>query len=103
MSLFLEMPVQIRSRRGESLVELIVALVMLEIVGAAALAATLAAERLGRHAVAGSTADAARWHDYRARETDPACVAAATPDSVPLVFLATPERSALVTLVRCGR
>jgi hypothetical protein len=97
------MSVQIRSRRGESLVELIVALVMLEIVAAASLAAALAAERLGRHAVTGSAVDAARWHDYRMRETDPACVAAAAPDSVPLVFPATPERSALVTLVRCGR
>jgi hypothetical protein len=97
------MRMRIGSRRGESLVELVVALVVLEIAGVASLAAALAAERLGRHAVAGSIVDAARWHDYRVREADTACVAAGTPDSVPLVFPDTPERPALVTVLRCGR
>ncbi len=92
----------IRSRHGESLVELIVALVVLEIVGAASLAGALITERLGRHAATGSAVDAARWHDYRTRETDSACVNSGLPDSVPLVFPATPERSMLVTVVRCG-
>lgn len=92
-----------RSRRGESLIELIVALVVLEVVGAASLAAALAAERLGRHAEHGGVVDAARWSDYRARETEPACVNAPAPDSIPLVFPVTPDRPALATLLRCGR
>jgi Tfp pilus assembly protein PilV len=95
--------VRIRSRRGESLVELIVALVVLEIVGVASLAGALAAERLGRHAAQGSAIDAVRWHDYRARETETTCVAASAPDSVRLLFPATPDRPALETLLRCGR
>lgn len=90
-------------RRGESLIELMVALVILELVGAASLAAALAVERLGRHATQGSAVDAARWHDYRARETAPACAGALAPDSVPLIFPATAERPAFATLLRCGR
>lgn len=94
---------RVRCRRGESLIELIVALVILEVVGAASLAAALAVERLGRHAEHGGAVDAARWHDYRARETDTACVSAATPDSVPLTFAPTADRPAFETLLRCGR
>ena len=92
-----------RNRRGESLMELLVALVILEVVGATSLAAALAVERLNRHAERGGTTDAARWHDYRARETLTGCADAATMDSVPLVFPATADRPALATLLRCGR
>jgi len=92
-----------RSRRGESLIELIVALLVLEVVGAASLAAALAVERIGRHAERGGAVDAARWHDYRVREIDAACVDAPAPDSVPLVFPSTADRAALETLLRCGR
>ena len=92
-----------RSRRGESLVELIVALLILELVGAGALAAALTAERLGRHAASGAAADAARWEAYRTFEILPACVDAAEPAAVALDFPVTPDRPALVTLARCGR
>jgi Tfp pilus assembly protein PilV len=90
-------------RRGESLIELIVALVILEVVGASSLAAALAIERLGRHASHGSADDAARWHDYRAAETRVGCAQATAPDSIPLVFPLTADRPALATLLRCGR
>lgn len=90
-------------RRGESLVELMVALVILEIVGAASLAAALTVERVGRHAAGGAADDALRWHDYRAREIDALCTGAPAPDSVPLRFAATADRPALETLLRCGR
>ena len=89
--------------RGESLVELIVALVILEIVGAAALAGALTVERFNRHAVQGATADVSRWQDYRVAETQASCVAAPAPDSIPLRFPATPDRPGLATVVRCGR
>lgn len=91
-----------RGRRGESLIELIVALVVLELIGAAALGAALAAERIGRRGAAGGAEDAARWQAYRAVETDSACHAALRPDTIPLRFGATPERPALETVVRCG-
>lgn len=91
------------SRRGESLVELIVALVILEIVGAATLAAAFTVERIGRRAAAGAADDAVRWHDYRAAEINPVCSGAVAPDTVPLLFGATTNRPALATLLRCGR
>ena len=91
------------SRRGESLVELIVALVILEIIGSAALAAALTVERLGRHARDGAAEDAARWRSYRAAETSNGCVTATAPDTIALVFPATPDRPQLNTTVRCGR
>ena len=92
-----------RSLQGESLVELIVALVILEIVGAAALAAALTVARVNRHAANGAADDAARWHDYRAAEASTGCIDAVRPDSVPLRVLATADRPPLETLLRCGR
>jgi len=89
--------------RGESLIELIVALVLLEIVGATALAAALTVARIDRHAAAGTADDATRWHDYRVAETAPDCAAALVPDTLPLSFPATPDRPPLETLIRCGR
>ncbi|MGH7593789.1 MAG: hypothetical protein ACRELE_08070 [Gemmatimonadales bacterium] len=91
------------SRRGESLIELIVALFLLEVAGAAALAAALTAERLDRHAAHGAADDAARWQRYRSLETVPACANAATPDTIALSFPATPDRPILATVRRCGR
>jgi hypothetical protein len=91
------------SRRGESLVELIIALLILEIAGAGALAAAFTVERLGRHAAGGAAEDAARWQAYRERETASECVAAPAPDTVPLAFPATPDRPAFITEQRCGR
>ena len=90
------------SRRGESLVELIVALVLLEVAGALALAAALSTERVSRHASLGSAEDQRRWEAYRAAELAPACVTAVTPAAVPLTLPATADRPALVTTLRCG-
>jgi hypothetical protein len=92
-----------RGRHGESLIELIVALVILEILGAASLAAAFAVESLGRHAEHGGADDAARWHDYRVGETAAACVGVTTPDSIPLIFPATADRPPFEVLLRCGR
>ena len=91
------------SRRGESLIELIVALVILELVGAAALAAALTAEHLDRHAARGAAADAARWQSYRVLETLPSCTAAPAPDTAAFLLPATPDRPSLATVLRCGR
>lgn len=91
------------SRRGESFIELLVALLILEVAGAAALAAAFTAERFGRHATAGAAVDAARWRDYRTAETMLACAGAPVPDTVTLLFPATPDRQSFATAVRCGR
>ena len=93
----------LRSTRGDSLIELIVALVILEVVGAAALAAAFTVEHLNRHATGGSADDAVRWHDYRAAETRDSCVAATRPDTIVLNFPQTLDRSSLETVIRCGR
>jgi hypothetical protein len=81
---------------------LLVALIILEIAGAAALATALTAERLGRHAAAGSAADAVRWQAYRQAERDSSCTARPQPDTVMLDFPATAGRPAITTTVRCG-
>ena len=91
------------SRRGESLVELIVALVLLELAGSLALATALTAEHLARRAASASVTDAERWQEYRTRELQPGCAAALAPDTVPLRFPPTSDRPAFATVVRCGR
>jgi hypothetical protein len=91
------------STRGDSIIELIVALVILEVVGAAALAGAVTAEHLNRRATVAEATDVLRWQDYRTAELTHSCVTAASPDTVPLLFPATPQRPALATLIRCGR
>jgi hypothetical protein len=98
-----ELPVSVRSRCGETLIELIVALVVLELAGAAALATALTAERLDRHAARGAAEDAARWERYRVLETLPLCVNLPQPDTMPLVFPQIVDRPTLATTARCGR
>ena len=91
------------TRGGHSLVELIVALLLLEVIGGAALATAFTAERIGRHAAAGAVTDMARWQGYRGAELDSTCVEAAAPDTQPLAFAATAERPPLRLTARCGR
>lgn len=95
------MPFQ--ARRGESLIELIVALVLLEIAGTFALAAALSIEHVGRRASAGAAQDRARWESYRAAEVAPWCVEMGTPTAVPFPLPASPERPFTMTRLRCGR
>lgn len=91
-----------QSRRGESLVELLVALLILEVAGILALTGALTLERLGRHARDGGSTDRARWEGYRAAEVAPACTGAGAPTAVALTLPATAERPVLATIVRCG-
>lgn len=92
-----------RSRRGESLIELVVALVLLELAGAMALGAALTANRAQRHASEGAADDAARWTTYREAEVAMPCIVSATPLAMVLPLPATAIRPALMTSVRCGR
>lgn len=91
------------TRRGDSLIELLVALVLLEIAGTFALAAVLSIERASRRAALGAAQDRARWESYRAAEVSPACIQTGNPTVVPFSLPATPERPAMATLLRCGQ
>jgi hypothetical protein len=90
-------------RSGESLVELIVALVVLEVIGSAALAAALTVEQLNRRATQGAAVDMTRWLTYRVAESAGSCVTAPSPDTIPLLFAATAERPQFTAMIRCGR
>ncbi|MES2305561.1 MAG: hypothetical protein V4558_08635 [Gemmatimonadota bacterium] len=90
-------------RKGSSLVELVVALLLLELAGAAALAAALTADRLGRRAQSASATDADRWERYRAAETAASCRNAAAPRATSLLLPESADRDSLRLVVRCGR
>lgn len=90
------------SRNGSSLIELVVALLLLELAGAAALAAVLTSERLGRRASNGTAVDDARWEAYRQAETVQDCRDATVPHTRALRLPATAERDSLRVWVRCG-
>lgn len=91
------------SRRGASLVELLVALLVLGLAATAALAGALTVERLRRRADQGATTDAARWEAYRSAERAAGCALAATPQALSTTFAATAERPTLAASIRCGR
>lgn len=92
-----------RSRRaGFTLVELLVAMLLVELVAVAALAALLTAHRLERHSRRAAATDLARQSTLRLLRQAPGCRAAAQPTVLPLVFPATAERPALAAAVRCG-
>jgi hypothetical protein len=89
-------------RRGESLVELIVALLVLEVAGTLALAGALAVQRIGRQQDRATTGHQERWQRYREAELSPACTAAPTPSAVPLTLSDSSGRPALEATIRCG-
>lgn len=91
------------SRRGTSLVELLVALLILELAATAALAGALTVERVRRRGERGATTDAARWEAYRSAERATGCAGAATPQALSTTFAATAERPSLAASIRCGR
>lgn len=97
------MPAPLLARRaGTSMVEVLVALTILTIAGAATHSALLLTERLGRQAAAGSATDRLRWETVQAAATAPACRTATTPSAIALTLPATPDRPALTTYIRCG-
>jgi Tfp pilus assembly protein PilX len=91
------------SRRGVSLIELLVALLLLELTGVAALLAILTTERVARRAAAGARDDPARWRGYREAEVSLTCADSSAFRGAPLSFPATPARPTLDVVVACGR
>jgi len=88
--------------RGSSLIELVVALLLLELAGAAALAAALSADRLGRLAGRGGAVDIWRWEEYRRAETASPCRSESVPRQATVLFPTTMDRESLSVVVRCG-
>jgi hypothetical protein len=91
------------NHHGTSLVEVIVALTILTIAGAATHAALILTERMGRQAGAGTVTDRLRWETVQAAAAAPACRMATAPTAVALMLPATSERPALTAYIRCGR
>lgn len=90
-------------RTGTSLVEVILALVILTIAGMATHAALMLTERLGQRAAAGTATDRVRWETVQVAAAAPACRNAPSPVAVPLMLPATANRPALTAYIRCGR
>jgi Tfp pilus assembly protein PilV len=87
---------------GLSLVEVLVALVLVALAAIAALTTQLAIHRIDRPTARGAATDLARQSAVRHVRHAPACRNAPAPAAVAVAHAATPERPALVTLVRCG-
>ncbi len=90
------------ARRGVSLVELVVAVLLLNVVIMASLSAMLAVERISRDSTARSSVDAERWQAWHDSERAPAC-ASGPPAAIPLTLPASPGRAPLALALRCGR
>lgn len=89
--------------RGTSLVELLVALVLLALATASWLTAFLAASRFDRLAAGRAAADLARRDSVLLSAARPGCRAAAVPGSAIVVLPAAPGRPARTASHRCGR
>lgn len=88
---------------GTSLLEVIVALVLLEFLAVATLHSVLHTQRLARTIAATGAVDIARLESVRVAAAHPGCRDAAVPTLVPLALDAAPRRPAITVLLRCGR
>ena len=91
------------SCRGTSLVELLVALVLVGIAAGASLGASLAAIRLDRATRLRSTIDLARHDSVAVAAAAPACRGAVAPGTLRVALPAGPGREPLAVVHRCGR
>lgn len=92
-----------RGRVGMALVEVLVALAVLELVAIALLAALLAVQRLDRAARIRAATDLGRRDTIALEAASPACRTAPAATTVPLLLPAAPGRPALAATIRCGR
>lgn len=90
------------ARRGTSLVELLVALLLLQLVGTAALATAFLATRLAARAHRGIATDRLRRETLHAIAAAPACRTATPATTLSVTFPASPEREALTVRLPCG-
>ncbi len=87
---------------GTSLVELVVALALLELLAVASLHAVLQSQRIARRVAAGSAVDLWRLEFVRHAAAAPGCRNAAMPTVQPLALPAMAHRAATVAHIRCG-
>lgn len=90
-------------RSGFSLVELLVAVVMLELAAMAVVAALVTTHRLDRATRSRAATDLARRDTAAARAAAADCRAAPSAEARPLALAAAPGRPALQVTIRCGR
>lgn len=90
-------------RRGATLLELLVALLLLELIGLGALSAALTADRIGRRLGLATQTDTERWAQLRAAQVAPGCADTLAPRLGTVAWTATPERPAATLAVRCGQ
>lgn len=90
-------------RRGTTLAELLVALLLLELAGLGALSAALTADRIGRRVGLASRTDAERWATRRAAEAAAACADTAAPRLGTVPWPGNAARPAATVVIRCGR
>lgn len=88
---------------GTSLIELLVALVLLEILAVATLHSVLHTQRIARTVAATGAIDMARLETVRIAAADPGCRDAPTATIRALALPAEPRRPATTVLLRCGR
>jgi Tfp pilus assembly protein PilX len=92
-----------RARAGTSLIELLVALVLLDLLAIGTLHSVLTTHRIARTVAAGAAVDIARLGQVRAASSDPACRSAPSPTLRTLSLAGGPTRPANTVVVRCGR
>ena len=88
---------------GLSLIELLVAVVIIEVAALGALGAAFQVARLNAHATRAAAIDAARWATWQGASMAPSCRDAAQPIATPLMLPAAPPRTALPAVLSCGR
>lgn len=91
-----------RDHRGTSLVELIVALLLLELAGAMALVGAVTVRRVDRRTAQRSAAQEARWARYHEAELAPACTEAGSPAATPILLGDGRNGPPLQATIRCG-
>lgn len=90
-------------RRGATLLELLVALLLLELIGLSALSAALTADRIGRRLGLATQTDTERWARLRAAEVDAGCADTMPPRLGAVAWTAAPDRPAASIAIRCGQ
>jgi type II secretory pathway component PulJ len=90
-------------RSGTSLLEMLVALVLLELLAVGTMHAVLQTQRIARRVAAGGAVDVARLEAVRQAAAAPDCRDAAEPRVASINLPAAAQRPAMVVQVPCGR
>lgn len=92
-----------RARRGASLIETLVALVILSITALAVGSGAQVIRRISLQLDSSATADLARENTLRLAQHSPGCLDGGAPRIEGIVFPAAARRPALTAAIRCGR